>query len=615
MTLICGTWNRGRGPGFSLQEMLRPLPGPSDAVTGHWTDGSLAVAWRSRAASPEEGAPLFVHARPDHGLVAVGAIRLDARNELCGRLRTSPSRPDIELVLCAYRRWGRDCPEFLIGDFAFVVWDSRRRVLFCARDHIGARPFYYNLTPQRLVFASSIASVLAAPGVPDDLDDEELGRWFPLEASSSGEKTLRRAVRRLPAGHALELSGNRVRLWRWWRPEDECRAAPATVDEYADAFLSLYREVVSDALRGAARVGVHLSGGLDSSSITALSACELRRRGRPPPVAFSWHPPPPARQPRTEAEVAEYRLVESVAAASGVRLGFCPPTWEDVLAALRADATLGGHIGTSAHEPVVLRRASELGVDVLLSGWGGDEGISFNARGYDAWLFRTGRWRRLWREVAERSDRRFVHIALHVAPPAILRPSLYGLSALLGRRLGGQRPLRAPPFLRRMHRRRGTPDRPGRWWPGVRDTQLWLLLRGHIAERVEGWSETGARFGVEHRYPLLDRRLLRFALGLPPEQFRRGAWSRWLMRHGLRGVLPQEVCWRRSKADPLRYEAANSANSAAFAAVRRELEARAVEPSRAPYFDMRRLMAHLNQSGARPELHWSLLKALSFLDF
>ena len=79
-----------------------------------------------------------------------------------------------------------------------------------------------------------------------------------------------------------------------------------------------------------------------------------------------------------------------------------------------------------------------------------------------------------------------------------------------------------------------------------------------MAERIKGWAASGARRGIEYRYPLLDRWLLELALGLPPEQFRRGRWGRWLMRYGLRAVLPCDVCWNRLKRDPARSEPLNA---------------------------------------------------------
>ena len=148
----------------------------------------------------------------------------------------------------------------------------------------------------------------------------------------------------------------------------------------------------------------------------------------------------------------------------------------------------------------------------------------------------------------------------------------------------------------------------------MRRTQLRMLQDGVLSLRMEGWAASGARRGIEYRYPLLDRRLLEFALGLPPEQFRRGLWTRWIMRYGLREVLPREVCWYRSKGDPARAEMWTEAFAQALPTVERLLAER--PPARAGYVDMPRLREHLDPDRFRASPYRApLRKALHILDF
>ena len=150
----------------------------------------------------------------------------------------------------------------------------------------------------------------------------------------------------------------------------------------------------------------------------------------------------------------------------------------------------------------------------------------------------------------------------------------------------------------------------------MRQTLSWGLRNGAIAERIEGWAAGGAQHGIEYRYPLPDRRLLQFALGLPPEQFLRGTWSRWLMRHALRGVLPVSILWNRSKRDPARYEPMFDAFAASLPLVRELIEEREAPPSRARYLDMPRLLDRLDAARFRAEPCWaSIRNALQLLDF
>ncbi|MYD86893.1 MAG: hypothetical protein F4130_12650 [Acidobacteria bacterium] len=133
---------------------------------------------------------------------------------------------------------------------------------------------------------------------------------------------------------------------------------------------------------------------------------------------------------------------------------------------------------------------------------------------------------------------------------------------------------------------------------------------------MDGWATSGARHGIEYAYPLLDRRLLEFALGPPPDQYRSGAGNRRLMRHALRTLVPAQVCQHPGKQDPVRFGAFRAALVAALPEVRAILDARPVPPRRTGYIDMPRLLLHPD-----PERYFSvptqgaLLRALRFLDF
>ena len=181
-----------------------------------------------------------------------------------------------------------------------------------------------------------------------------------------------------------------------------------------------------------------------------------------------------------------------------------------------------------------------------------------------------------------------------------------------GKTLRSRRGVVDPAFRRRLKSRAEPVPR----YLGVRYTQSWLLQSAHLSARMEGWAASGARRGIEYRYPLLDRRVLEFALGLPPEQYRRGRWSRWLMRHAMRSVLPPEVCRHLDKDDPARYEPLRDVLTRALPAVGEDLAARATPPSRACYVDVARLLDSLDADRIRAgRQNTSLCNALQFLDW
>ena len=548
------------------------------------------------------------------GVAVVADARLDDRDALCDALGLPRAEraglDDPDLIARAFARWGRDCPEHLLGDYAFAVWDRRARTLFCARDPVGARPFYYAETARGFVFASAVEAVLAAPGVDDRLDESSVATWLVRRNPLSNTRTFFAMVRKLPPGHALTVAGAAPpRLHRYWRPERAPRVRRASDDAYAEEFLDLCARAVRDRLRGPDPVGMHLSGGLDSSVVAVVAARELRREGRPPPLAYTWLPPR-ERQPAA-AGAPEYDVMDAVCAREGLRLfhhfEFSP---EDVVARFRRDAAYPGR-RLSVLEGSVQRQAAGHGVRVLLSGWGGDEGVSFNGRGLYAHLLLSGRWLRLAAECRARG------LGLRY----VLGETVRSLAPPLPRRL--RRPWRDPRSFPRSFidpafaRRQRLWPSPRRIAVGTRRTQLCLLRDGHLIRDMEVFAASGARHGIEYRYPLLDRRLLEFALGLPPEQFRRGRWSRWLMRHAGQSLLPPDVCWRLAKDDiHLLFFLPGDVWEEAYRVILRALEASgAASSTRARYVDMPRLLDSLRTGRtASPKMARLRDHALAFLD-
>ena len=208
----------------------------------------------------------------------------------------------------------------------------------------------------------------------------------------------------------------------------------------------------------------------------------------------------------------------------GLQVFYRSPKARDVAAFLRRDGTRYDE-GSLVHEEVVQRAAAGLGVGVLLSGLGGDEGISFNGYGYYPELLRSGRVRELWRELGARSRWPLAALLAEAALPLVSPGAASVVRRLRRRKLPFRKnaPCLHPGFARRV---RLLPAEAGPPRAGVRAMQLYLLQKGYLSRRMEGWAASGAHHGIEYRYPLLDRRVLEFALGLPPEQYRRGRWSR-----------------------------------------------------------------------------------------
>src|SRR5262245_6711097 len=182
-----------------------PARGTGGSVARLGDDGALGVArhaWERDAL----GAGDADLVRSD-GVVVAADATLYYQDDLRARLSragAAPSGPTAgHLILDAYRAWGVDCAAYLEGDFAFVVWDDRRGIVFSCRDGIGLRPLYYAVADRTLVVASSAAGVLAHPGVSDELNLRAIGAAVAGQAYSLGAETSYRHVQVLQAGHSM----------------------------------------------------------------------------------------------------------------------------------------------------------------------------------------------------------------------------------------------------------------------------------------------------------------------------------------------------------------------------------------------------------------------------
>jgi asparagine synthase (glutamine-hydrolysing) len=198
--------------------------------------------------------------------------RADLIRKLSGHVGAGLKKPtDAELILHAYHVWGEDCLQHLLGDFGFAIWDGRERRLFCARDHLGVKPFYYVDTGQTLIFSNTLNCIRQHPDVSDRLNDLAIADFLLFDYNQDPATTSFADIRRLPAAHCLTWQeGGVAKVRRYWSlPAEGVLRYPRQRD-YVDRFQELLDQAVADRLR-TDKVGVFLSGGLDSPLVTAMA--------------------------------------------------------------------------------------------------------------------------------------------------------------------------------------------------------------------------------------------------------------------------------------------------------------------------------------------------------
>lgn len=595
MSAICGVVYLNARPTTpdTISSMLGTLAHRGSDAIGAWSKEGIALAHRMLHTTMEslhEKQPL-VQNEPLRVLVA--DARIDNRKELIALLELSAgtAATDSEIILGAYNRWGRDCAERLIGDFAFAVWDERTRTLFCARDPMGVKPFYYAADNRRFAFATEIKALLVLPEIDASIDPEQIAcfmGWFHEERS----RTMYRAVNRLPAAHCLTVSPESISLERYWSPESARDVRFAADGDYIDAFREIFTDSVSARLRAAHPVGATLSGGLDSSSIVCVSRA-LRRSDTSSIHTFSLVFP--------DLPEKELRLIDERKFADAViQLGGLQPhiVYGDRLSPLRDARQILWHLDEPYSAPNlylhwgIFEAAAATGVRVLLDGFDGDTAVSHGFTRLTS-LARGEQWSALKAEIAEFSRnhhksadlvaRQFVapYLAelarcgqittwLRVASalrrwPGLSWPELacdFGIGPLLPSlwRRGkgaGHRSLRDEtavmrrPLGRALRRNRRLVEREisRRGSRSEREVHIDGVSRPLYQLTLEMADKAAAAFGVETRYPFFDRRLIEFCIGLPEEQKFANGWPRVLLRRAMEGILPAEVQWRTTKAN------------------------------------------------------------------
>jgi asparagine synthase (glutamine-hydrolysing) len=477
---------------------------------------------------------------------------VELREELRGRGRRFRTGSDTEVILHLYDEIGEDCVSRLNGDFAFAIWDGRRRRMVLARDRMGVRPLFYTRHRGAFHFASEVKALLQVPGVQAEIDPQALDQIFTLWAPIAPRTPFRDIYELEPANlMVVDEGGITVRPY-WQLDYPDADAPPRHRDEQAatEELRALLTDATKIRMRADVPVGSYLSGGLDSSIITALAAGMTQETLRTFSVTFD------------SAEHDESAFQTAVAEALGT-LHSSAHCGEGDIAAVFPEVIRFTERPILRTAPAPLFRLSalvrEAGLKVALTGEGADEVFA----GYD--IFKEARVRRFCGRQPGSRIRPHLFRKLYPYLPGLRQQSAEYLAAFFGT---GSDALDDPLFSHRP-RLRGTaatklffsgdlratlgaydaaeeligllPERFGRWHPlnQAQYLESRFLLPGYIL------SSQGDRMamanGIETRFPFLDHRLVEFAATLPPEMKLKGLTEKHILREAARGLLPPQI--------------------------------------------------------------------------
>jgi asparagine synthase (glutamine-hydrolysing) len=485
------------------------------------------------------GTTKIVHAQ--RGLI-VADVRLDNSAELLSKLgrRASSARPDdAEMIGLAYDKWGDQCVHHLAGAYAFAVWDSTARTLLCVRDHLGLRPFFYFRGGGFLAFSTSPPAMRFLDEGPTELDDEVVVAQFGNVKHVLKERTALIGLKRLPGGSALKLVGKApsrsATVYPYWFP-DRILEKSTTKEQARLALRHEIGQAVSRSLPDDTKIAAHVSGGLDSAIVSLVAQQELLHRRERLSAVYSWSPPYSAAD---GGGSLEYPRVEGISRLLGVGPYYCSLTVEDILREWSSDPRYEP-CETLHFERQICRVAENAGQRVILSGWGGDEVVTFRAGGVLPSLLKRGAFldsaKAAWSLFATGNGFRSAGWPDSLLPWT-LRRGRYGIPKNIPHIPGVDKWVVAKMVEMRDTELRMLYHNPS----GFRSRACAWINHGHLGHRAESWALLGEAHGLEYRYPLLDKRLVEYHLSLPEVFF---ASPRAFVVDSCSDILPK-IAWSR----------------------------------------------------------------------
>jgi len=536
-----------------------------DDGLGTWQSSFASFVYQASHVTPESVRERQPFEEPASGLVVMADARIDNRTEMIDALRPhAPGAPvgyaawtDVDIVVAAFLTWGDDAAARLIGDFAIVTWDPKRRRLFAAVDPMGMRSLAYWWDGRRLVFATEVHQVLAAPDVPVRLfepaiaahliSDYEHHAWTPYEG-----------VLRLTPGHALIVEDGNVRLTRTWDVDPSARSGVRSEADHADMFRTLFAQAVDARLRSRRGIGTLLSGGVDSGSVASMAGTLLRARGADTAAyrTYSWafdelH------------EIDERHISDQIVDHFGFTAVAVAAERHGPLSDPPEHGSMRDGPFCSVYQALIqqaLRHARDDGVGLMLVGLRGDVLVGESVTD-TLGLLLNGHWRAVALEL--QAYRRLRRATLRSAVRRMLVQPAVATIASLPAFAGVARPPRPsrkqpPPWVRADFL-----ERTGLAEPSTSATHAPPGLHGEVRRRryeavfanlvasAMTWSEKlHAEAGIALADPWSDRRLAEFVMATPPWMVQRLHVPKRLAREGMRGVMPEAVRSSLAKVAP-----------------------------------------------------------------
>lgn len=528
-----------------LVRMTQTLIPRGPDADGYWLTPRTAFGHRRLiVVDPAGGLQPMIRQRGEHTYTLVYNGELyntqELRQELLSRGYHFEGHSDTEALLLSYLEWGPSCVERLNGIFAFGIWDSKEQHLFLARDRLGVKPLFYCKQNSSLVFGSELKAILMHPDISPTIGQEGLAEVFLIGPARTPGVGIYEGISELKPGHIILYSANGLQIRRYWALTNDIHHddLETTLAKIRDLFLdTVKRQLVSDV-----PIGTLLSGGLDSSAITAVAAQTLTQEGKGQLPTFSvdytdndkyFH----ANDFQPDADGPWIKRMSETFNTKHTNITFDTP---ELVETLKAATIARDHPGMTDVDASLLLFAREIKkrITVGLSGECADEVFG----GYP-WFHRQDALEAQTFPWALRVENR-----LQVLAPDLierLQPHDY-ISGRYEEALAEIPKLPGSDHIYRDSRTlQGDQQRAAR----IREIS-YLTLTRFMPTLLDRKDRMTMATGLEVRVPFCDHRLVEYAWNIPWGMKALENREKGLLRRALTGVLPEDVLWRRKSPYP-----------------------------------------------------------------
>lgn len=451
----------------------------------------------------------------------------DIRKELLLKGYSFEGHSDTEVLITAYMEWQEKCVDFLNGIYAFAIWDEAKQQIFAARDRLGVKPFFYSNQNGRFLFGSELKAILKHPDIKPVITREGLAEIFGLGPSRSPGSGIFKNINELRPGHVLTFSREGLNIWRYWNVESKVHQE--SLEETVEQVHFLVTDAVKRQLVSDVPLCTFLSGGLDSSAITAIAARQFQQEGKPALNTYSIdyednasHFQANEFQPNSDGHWINIMTNEF-----GTKHHFCVIDQEELVTNLVESVLVRDLPGMADIDSSLLWFCRQIKQDyvVSLSGECADEifgGYPWFHRKEDLsregfpWMRSTkqrhGLLRKEWQDKLNIEE----YVINQYRATINETPVLEGESPLEAKR-------RELFYL----------------------NMVWFMT--NLLDRKDRMS-MGA--SLEVRVPFADHRLVEYAWNIPWDMKMTGNREKGLLRKALEGILPEEVLYRKKSPYP-----------------------------------------------------------------